>query len=62
MEEKKKKLLREECHELERLFSERISGFAGVKGAEQARHSFIFYRDRLWRIMDIAGVRALEGK
>jgi hypothetical protein len=41
-----------DINELEKLLTERISDMYEVPGMMQARHAYIFYRDRLWGIRD----------
>lgn len=48
IKEEKVKEFFETVDELEKLFSERISGLCDVKGYEQARHAYILYRKLLW--------------
>jgi hypothetical protein len=39
--------------ELSKLFDDRISDLYQVKGGMEARHAFMFYRDRVWGAMHL---------
>lgn len=43
----------DEIKDLDKLLTERISDMHEVRGMMQARHAYIFYRERLWRIKDM---------
>ena len=39
--------------ELSKLFDDRVSDLYQVKGGMEARHAFMFYRDRVWGAMHL---------
>lgn len=43
----------EELNELEKLLTERISDMYEIKGMMQARHAYIFYRQKVYNTRDI---------
>lgn len=45
-------LIGEEIRELDKLLTDRISDMHDVKGYMQARHAYVLYRERLWKIRD----------
>lgn len=53
MKQKETKEVLEELGELETLLTERIQDCYEVKGAYQARHSFILYRKYVWNAIKI---------
>lgn len=40
----------EELRDLEKMLQDRISELHEVKGMQQCRHAYIFYRNQLWSI------------
>ena len=49
---KDKKKIEENIEKLERLLDERIGELHEVKGMQQCRHAYIYYRSILWAIRD----------
>jgi hypothetical protein len=43
-------IIQDDINDLDKLLTERIADFHGVRGQIQARHAYIFYRKLLWEI------------
>ena len=62
IEKEKASELFADINELDKLLTERISDLHEIKGMMQARHAYIFYRERLWGIRDFLKTNFKEVK